>query len=285
VSEPTSPVIKGWEVGLRLRERREQLGLTATTVGKMAGCTQAFISSVESGRPKLTADRLTQLCKLYEIDADESAELEALRTGSNERAWWHEYSGIFSAELQRYLGYEAGAEEIRSYHGELIHGLLQTEDYARAVILGGSPYIRLTEVDQRVECRMTRQQRLNGDAPLRLAVVISEAVLIQEVGGAGVMRRQLTHLAKTMEDKKNVEIRVIPFKAGAHPSLGSQFHLLSFSCPRLRSLLWYEMLTSTELTDDPSQVREYSMAFQYSIEKALSAEDSLRLIRQRAKEF
>lgn len=285
MSTATSPVVKGWELGLRLRERREQLGLTATAVAKRIPCTQTFISMTEAGRPKLTASRLAQLCRIYDIDTEEAAELEQLRLGANEKAWWQEYSGLFSAELQRYFGFEAGAETCLSYEGCLVPGMLQTESYARAVIADGSPYIRLTEVDQRVECRLRRQARVSSPPNLKLVVILGEGALHQEVGGRAVMHEQLDRVARLARESEHVEVRVLPFTAGAHPALGGPFHVLSFASPRLRSIAWCETLTSTAITDDPSQVREYSMAFHYAIERTLTVEDSLQLIGQRAKEL
>jgi transcriptional regulator with XRE-family HTH domain len=284
MSTATSPVVKGWELGLRLRERREQLGLTATSVAKRIPCTQTFISMTEAGRPKLTAARLAQLCRIYDIDTDEAAELEQLRLGANEKAWWQEYSGLFSAELQRYFGFEAGAEQVRSYHTEVVHGLLQTEDYARAVIAGGSPYIRLTEVDRRVSARMLRQARLIADDPLHISCVMGESALLQQIGGPRTMRAQLEHMAELCE-RKSIDIRVVPFSAGAHPALGAPFEILSFHSARLRDIAWQEVLTATDIVDAPDRVNEYVATFGEVARKALSAADSRDLMWKTAKEL
>ncbi|MBO4209239.1 helix-turn-helix domain-containing protein [Micromonospora echinofusca] len=156
---PASPTVQAWELSLRLRERREELGMTAVAAGRASGITQAYVSGVEAGRVKLPADRLAQLVKIYEIDPREAVELEKLRVGAMQRAWWHQFSQLFPADFLRFLGYEAGADHIRSYDNELLHGLLQTEEYARAVIRGGNTYVRLTEMDRRVNTRMSRQRR------------------------------------------------------------------------------------------------------------------------------
>lgn len=281
-----SPTVQAWELGIRLRERREELGMTAVAAGRASSITQAYVSGVEAGRVKLPADRLAQLVTIYEIDAAEAAELEKLRVAAMQRAWWHQYSQLFPAEFLRFLGYEAGADHIRSYHSELIDGLLQTKEYARAVIRGGNTYVRLTEMDRRIAVRMARQERLAGDHPLRLTTVIAEGALRQQIGGPTVMRAQLEHLAALMEGRpEQIEIRVVPFSAGAHPALGGPFQILSFPSPRLPDLVWQEILTSSDIIDQSSRVADYSITFEETAERALSSEESLTLIQRIAKEM
>lgn len=282
----SSPTVQAWELGLQLRERREELGMTAVAAGRASGITQAYVSGVESGRVKLPADRLAQLVKIYELDTREAAELEKLRVGAMQRAWWHQYSQLFPAEFLRFLGYEAGADHVRSYHNELVDGLLQTEEYARAVIRGGNTYVRLTEMDRRIATRMARQERVTGDHPLRLTTVMAEGVLRQQVGGPAVMRAQLDHLTRLMTERpEQIEIRVMPFTAGAHPALGGPFQILSFPSPRLPDLVWQEILTSSDIIDQSSRVADYVITFAEARERALSSDESLALIRRIGKEM
>ncbi|MFK3980955.1 DUF5753 domain-containing protein [Micromonospora sp. NPDC050397] len=193
---------------------------------------------------------------------------------------------MFSAEFLRFLGYEAGADHIRGYHNELLHGLLQTEAYARAVIRGGSTYVRLTEMDRRVGVRMARQARLDGVHPLRLTTVVAEGALRQQVGGPDVMRAQLEHLLGLgTERPEQIEIRVMPFAAGAHPAPGGPFQILSFPSLRLPDLVWQEVLTSTDIIDQSTRVADYSVTFEEARERALSSAESLALIRWIAKEM
>ncbi|WP_434743244.1 helix-turn-helix domain-containing protein [Micromonospora sp. SH-82] len=288
MSQPalTSPTVHAWELGIRLRERREELGLTAVAAGRASGITQAYVSGVESGRVKLPADRLAQLVKIYEIEPSEAAELEELRVAAMQRAWWHQYSQLFPAEFLRFLGYEAGAAEIRSYDNELLHGLLQTEEYARAVIRGGNTYVRLTEIDRRISARMARQARLTGEVPLRLTTVVAEGALRQQVGGPTVMRAQLDHLAALLTERPHqFDIRVMPFAAGAHPALGGPFQILSFPSPRLPELVWQEVLTSSDIIDQSSRVADYVVTFAEAQERALNSAESLALIQRIAEEM
>lgn len=283
---PVSPTVQAMELGIRLRERREELGMTAVGVGRATGITQAYVSGVEIGKVKLPADRLAQLVKLYEIDEAEAAELEALRVGAMERAWWHQYKQIFPAEFLRFLGYEAGADHIRTYQSELIDGLLQTEAYARAVLRGGNTYVRLTETEQRVAVRMARQRRLTEEPPLRITAIFGEGAIRQQVGGPEVMRAQLEHLARLMTERpEQIRIHIVPYTAGAYPALGGPFRILSFPSPRVPALVWQEVLTSSDIIDQSSRVADYIVTFGETLERALSFEESLALIRQVAQEM
>ncbi|QOC89806.1 helix-turn-helix domain-containing protein [Micromonospora craniellae] len=282
----SSPVVQAWELGLRLRQRREEVGLTAAAAGRAIGIIQAYVSGVEAGRVKLPAHRLAQIVETYELEPEDAAELEELRSGASRRGWWHEYAQLFPAEFLRYLGYEAGAEQVRGFHPEVIHGLLQTEEYARAVIRGGSTTIRLTEVDRRVAVRMARQARLDGPHPLRISAVLSEGALRQQVGGAKVMRGQLDHLVRLATDRpEQFEIRVLPFTVGAHPAFGGPFQVLSFASPRLPDLVCQEILTSIDIIDQPVRVTDYVVTFAETRELALGSEKSLDFIRRTAKEM
>jgi transcriptional regulator with XRE-family HTH domain len=272
-------MVQGWELGLRLRERREQLGLTAALVGKTTGIGGTNLSAIEGGKRRLTTAKLTDLAGVYGLSAEELAELDAIRARAEQREWYHDYTTIHSEEFLRFLGLEAGASSERSYQAELIPGLLQTADYARAMIKGGSPYIRPVEVGPRLESRLARQARLNGPNPLHLSTVINQAALLQEVGSHAVLTHQLEHLTTMIEDHHDhIEVRVMPFSAGAHPLIGSPITILSFDSPRLPDLLWQETISSQALIDSRATLRECAASFDEAMNRALTREDSLALI-------
>ncbi|MGH3565543.1 MAG: Scr1 family TA system antitoxin-like transcriptional regulator [Pseudonocardia sp.] len=281
----TSSVVQAWELGLRLRERREQLGLTATVVGKTTGIGGTNLSVIEGGKRRLTAAKLTDLAQVYEMSTDELAELDTIRARADQREWYHDYSTLHSEEFLRFLGLEAGATSARSYQAELIPGLLQTADYARATFKGGSPYIRSVDVGPRLESRLARQARLDADTPLRLAAIINQAALLQEIGSRAVQARQLEHLATIIEGKyDHVEVRILPFAAGAHPLTGYPLTILSFDSPRLPDLLWQETISSHTIIDRRATVRECTASFVETMDQTLTREDSLALIRHTRKE-
>src|SRR5699024_3473198 len=158
------------------------------------------------------------------------------------RGCWSPSSALFSDELLRLYGLEYGAHGVRTHESLLIPGLLQTSEYARALISSDLANIRQVEVDQRVEVRMRRQERLADDNPLQLTAVISEAALLQQVGGPDVRRAQLEHLTDMIDaHPKTLQVNVIPFDVTAGGILGaSTFHLLDFVSPQLPSLAWQE---------------------------------------------
>lgn len=285
VAGVTSSMVQAWELGLWLRERREQLGLTATVVGKTTRIGGTNLSAIEGGKRRLTATKLTDLAGAYELSADELTELEAIRARAEQREWYHDYTTLHSEEFLRFLGLEAGAASARSYQAELIPGLLQTADYARALIKGGSPYIRSVDVGPRLESRLARQPRLGGENPLRLSAVIHQAALLQEVGSPAVMAHQLEHLATVIDgNHDHVEVRIMPFTAGAHPLIGSPMTILGFDSPRLPDLLWQETISSQALIDRRDTLRECAASFDEAMDRALNREDSLALIHCTRKE-
>ncbi|GAA2338822.1 helix-turn-helix transcriptional regulator [Saccharopolyspora halophila] len=281
----SSPTVANWALGLRIKQQRESVGLNGAGAAKRVGITGAYLSEVEKGKKNLSQGRLDELITIYEFDGDEAAELRTLRDQAGHRGWWSEYSAIFNDELLRFFGFEHGAESAHTYDSGLINGLLQTEEYARAVIESGSPNIRLAEVDPRVRARLIRQKRLRDENPLRITAVMSEAVLRQQIGGPRTLKGQLQHLSDLIDELPQVlEIRVVPFEATGHHAMGgSAFHIMAFPSRTLPTLIWQETVTSTSLITDPLTVREYALAHTEAAKAALSREDSLDLIRERFK--
>jgi transcriptional regulator with XRE-family HTH domain len=283
MSEPTSSTVQAWEFGIRLKQRREELGMTVAAAGKASGLGGPNLSAIETGKRKIAAFKMPDIAKVYGLSKREMTELETLRAGADRREWFHEFDAIFEPEFIRFLGFEAGATTIRTYQSETVPGLLQTRDYAEAMIKGGGPYIRPLDVEERVNCRMLRQSRLAGEHPLHYSVVLSQAVLLQLVGGRKVMRDQLKHLITMAVGP--VDIRVLPFKTGAHPLIGSSVELLSFTSPRLPRVLWQETVTSHAIVDKRSKVMETAASLDDAILRALSREDSLALMQHVRKEL
>ncbi|MEU6264330.1 helix-turn-helix domain-containing protein [Saccharopolyspora shandongensis] len=269
-----------WELGLRLRDAREEVGLNGVTAAKSLGISQNFLSDVEHGKRRLTAEKLEEAAELFSVQPEELQDLRALRDETDERGWWTRYSGLFPPELIRYLGFEWGAESIRTHENLLIPGLLQTEAYAHAIVTSDSPNTRTSEAEQRVRTRMLRQRRLTDDEPLKLTAVISEGALRQQVGGRGVQQEQLQHLLAVLEEhRENVEIHVIPFSAGAHGTLGqATFHILNFTSPRLPKLAWQETVTSFGLIDSRTRVGQYDATYTESLQRSAGREGSMKII-------
>ncbi|MCI2418981.1 helix-turn-helix transcriptional regulator [Saccharopolyspora sp. K220] len=284
---PSSPPVAAWELGIRLREARELVDLSSTDAAKSIGITQNYLSNVEHGRRRIAEEKLENLLTNYGVYEDERKELLALRRASDGSGWWSRYSGLFSPELVRFFGYEHGAHEVHTYEGAMISGLLQTEKYSRAVHSGDAANLRKSEVERRVEARSRRQERLSGPNPLNATILMTEGALRQQVGGPEILAEQLEHLLALMaEYPDTLDLRIIPFSAGAYCALGSStFHLLTFPSARLVRLGWHETVTSLNLVESELKIHQYSVAFSEALSRAADREGSKQLIRKALQEI
>lgn len=275
---PSSPTVARWELALRIKARREELNVNVKTITDHLGFSRNYWSAFENERAVLADDKFEAMLKLLEFDADEAEELAALRTTSRERGWWAEYPGL-DDEAQRFYGLESGATRIRNFESLRVPGLLQTEEYARAV-LEADPAFSPTEYDLIVELRMTRQERLSGDYPLKLTTVISQAALHQQVGEPGVLRRQIDHLIACVEDRPNtIEVRVLAFDRPPGPLVGSSTLLLmEFASPHLPIIGWQEAIMPLGVIEDPQQLRRLTLSFDEGLKSSLGPVDSLEMM-------
>ncbi|WP_101612878.1 helix-turn-helix transcriptional regulator [Amycolatopsis sp. BJA-103] len=283
---PTSPVVAAWELALRLRERRDQLNVDVKTITAALGFSRNYWSAVENERKILSEESLTRLLGLLEFDDSERQELLDLRQLAKERGWWTRYSSLLGSEIQRMYGLELGAQGVRDYESLIIPGLLQTADYARA-IMTPAVVLRQVEVDQSVEVRLQRQQRLTSENPLHVTAIISEAALRQQIGGPAILRCQLDHLAGMIEDHpERIKVRIIPFSTKACGLFGaSTVHMIDFDNPRLPTVAWQETVTKYDIIDDSTRIRDLTMTYSDAFGKALDEQRSLEMIHHYAREL
>ncbi|ONM47631.1 DUF5753 domain-containing protein [Nocardia donostiensis] len=280
---PMSPTVAAWELTLRIREQGKSRGVKASAIQKALDVSAAYWSQVMNYRGVLTEEKLRQLMDLLEFEPDEQAELLALRAVAKQRGWWAEYSALFNDELMRFYGLEHGAQHIRSIEAGVIQGLLQSEDYIRALMSSIVSAGRPTEAEQRVRARLRRQQRLSGDDPLHLSVVLGQAALMQQVGGPDVQRDQLRHLLELVDRHPDtLDLRVVPFNArGSIASLNAATcHLLEFESARLPGIGWLETAIYGQVADDPRHVEALSYLYNQVTSVALSREDSVQIIKE-----
>ncbi|WP_280232356.1 DUF5753 domain-containing protein [Nocardia cyriacigeorgica] len=280
---PLSPTVARWELMLRIRRRRLEFDVGAPAIAKELGFTLSYWSKVEKERV-LAEDKLERLMELLAFDPAERATMRELREAAKQRGWWADYANLVPYEVARLYGLESGACAIRTYESLMIPGLLQTEDYARALIGNDVARIRRLEVDRLVELRMRRQTRLTGADPLRLTAIINEAALTQRIGGRDVLRGQLRHLTEMIDSHPdNIDLRIIPFDATGGALLGSAtFHLLGFDSALLPDIAWSETLIQYALIEDSEPVRHLSTMFAHArTEHALSPQDSRELLEHR----
>jgi transcriptional regulator with XRE-family HTH domain len=270
-----SPTMRRRRLARELARLREERGMTIRQAASALEWDPSKLSRVEGLQRGIIVRDVRRLLDLYQVtgEADREALFELARQ-AKQRGWWQAYADVMPSEYANLIGLEAEAAEIRTYQPELIHGLLQTADYARAVIRAGRPGDTAAEVARRVELRMTRQQILDRDDPLRLRVILNEAAARRVVGGPDVMRAQLTALTAERE-RSNVTVQLLPFTAGEHPAMASgPFVLLDFPQAADPGVVNAENLTGSLLLDVPDDFRQYARTFDFLQAAALGPRES-----------
>lgn len=254
------PIVRRMQLGARLRHLREARGLTREQAGWAIRGSESKISRMELGRVGFKERDVTDLLMLYGVDdAQEHERLLAVTREANAPGWWHPYNDLLPAWFQAYLGLEEAATYIRTYEVQFIPGLLQTAEYARAVIMLGHGQADVSELDRRVELRMARTRLLaRPDAP-RLWAVLDEAVLRRPIGGLEVLRAQVASLLEHC-DNPNIQLQVIPFFSGGHAAAGGAFTILRFPLQDLPDTVYIEHLTSAIYLDKREDVDRYAAA-------------------------
>ncbi|GHD57082.1 transcriptional regulator [Streptomyces mirabilis] len=245
--------------GAELRRKREEAGLKQSELGACIFCTGSLVGQIETAKKVPTRDFSERVDTALGTDGYFSR-LAGLVLRSQLPHWFQPY-----AEM------EAKAAYISSYQAQLVDGLLQTERYAWAVLGSRSD----EDLDARVAARMERQRILEREQPPVTWVVLSEAVLHQEIGGADVMREQLVHLL-TMRDRRWLDVQVLPFEAGQHPGLMGSFNVLRFDGDP--DIVYTEDFVQGHMTANPEAVREGALRYDQLQAIALSVENSAALI-------
>jgi hypothetical protein len=249
-------------LGAQLRRLREANGVTREAAGWEIRASESKISRMELGRVGFKERDVADLLTLYGVHEDgERAVLLGLARDANEPGWWHRYGDILPQWFQSYLGLEAAASLIRTYEVQFVPGLLQSRDYARAVVLLGHRSASPDEVERRVNLRMARQQLLTRpDAP-QLWAVVDEAALRRPIGGPKVMWDQLNTLIEATR-LPNVRLQVMPFASGGHAAAGGAFSILRFPDRDLPDVVYIEQLTSALYLDKRDDVDHYAAAME-----------------------
>jgi hypothetical protein len=244
-------------LGAQLRRLRRAKGISPDDAGHIIRASHAKISRLELGRVSFKERDVADLLTMYGLtDPDERAALLTLAREANTPGWWHKYSDLLPNWFEVYVGLEEAAAVIRSYEVQFVHGLLQTPDYARAVIKLGHEDSPDDEIDRRVALRVARQKRLEGSEAVKLWSVIDEAALRRPLGGKDVMRAQVEHLLEVTRNP-NVTLQIVPFDRGGHAAAGGPFTILRFDERELPDVVYLEQLTSALYLEKPEEVDRY----------------------------
>jgi transcriptional regulator with XRE-family HTH domain len=272
VARSSGPTVQRLVLGGHLRRLREDAGITTERAAATIRGSHSKISRMEHGRVGFKERDIADLLALYGVGPGEERDaLLDLAREANTPGWWQGYSDALPHWVEPYFGLEAAASFIREYELQFVPGLLQTEDYARAVIqLGSAPTEE--EVERRTDARISRQQILRNPNPPKLWAVMDESALRRIVGSKEIMRDQLRHLIG-MCDHEAVTLQVLPFAAGPHRALGGAFTILRYREPDLRDVVYIEQLTSALYLDKPTEVDSYLEVIE---EVCLQAEPSAK---------
>ncbi|HEX9040403.1 MAG TPA: helix-turn-helix transcriptional regulator [Trebonia sp.] len=265
-----SPTIRQRELGLRLRRLRTGLGLTVEDVAEKLMCSTAKISRLETGARRPVPRDVRDLCALYNVDESAAAELMKLTREAREQGWWTHYEDL---NLSPYIGLEQDASSITAYSMYYLQGLVQTEDYARAIIRALAPKMEPSILQQRVEARLRRQELLEQASPPNYRLLLDEAALRRPVGGHAVMAAQIAKILKLSAEGK-VRVQVVPFAVGAYSVVDIGFTLLEFSEPVLPPVVFVEGLLGGQYYERPTDVARYRESIENVRDSALSPRES-----------
>jgi transcriptional regulator with XRE-family HTH domain len=255
--QESGPTVVRIVLGTQLRRLREASGITREAAGDAIRASHAKISRLELGRVGIKERDIEDLLTLYGVtDPAVRQEYLSLVQRANAPGWWQQYSDLLPSWFEMYLRLEQAAAFIRTYQVQFIPGLLQTEEYARSVILVGHRSESAEEIDRRVYLRISRQKMLTEPGSPKLWAVVDEAALSRPFGAPDVMRAQLQRLLE-MSDLPNVILQVLPFQRGAHAAAGGPFTILRFAEPDLPDIVYLEQLSSAVYLDKRPDVENY----------------------------
>jgi transcriptional regulator with XRE-family HTH domain len=279
-----SPTVRRRRLAAELRRLRELAALTGDEVAERLGWSASKVSRIELYRTGIKTADLGELLELYGVAEDHRTELLALAREPRRKGWWEAYSDALPEEYAALIVLEAEAEYMGCWSPQLIHGLLQTADYARAVIsahMGSTIGLPPGKIRQRVEARLARQRIFTRDPQRRLDVILDQSALVRRISDTEVMRDQLEHLIEVSR-QPNVTVRVLPLD-GSHPIGTGSFSVLRFGpVPGIgpaTEVVYIEQLSKTALyVEDEDEVFEYRQALEQLQQKSLTPEASRDLI-------
>ncbi|MFG1942305.1 helix-turn-helix domain-containing protein [Nonomuraea sp. NPDC048826] len=275
-----NPTLRQRQLATRLRELRHGSGLSIAEVAGALLCSPAKISRIETAQRRVSLRDVRDLCRLYRVE--NSSELMALAKDAREQGWWQDGEDV---DFRPVPGLENDAIRISEYETTTIPGLLQTEEYAQAVIHGSLPQIDPIVLQERVAYRMKRQDVLRKKQPPRYWVLLDESALHRHIGGLQVMAEQLEKVVH-MAGEPHITVQVVPFKVGAHMALDSAFMLLEFDpSAGVADTVYMDTLAGQIFQEKPAQLARFREVLNQLRAVALSPRDSIALIRERIAAF
>jgi hypothetical protein len=245
-------------LGAQLRRLRERASITRDDAGYHIRASGSKISRMELGRVSFKERDVTDLLEYYGVtDLAEREKLVQLTREANATPWYQKFQDVVPDWFHVFVGLEEAAQLIRVYEVQFVPGLLQTEEYARAIIMQGAPGVDPEEVDRRVALRMGRQKLLTRENPPRYWVIMDEAALRRPMGGRDVHVAQIERLIDLVSEP-NITLQVMPFRYGGHAADGGAFTIMRFPETDLPDVVYMEYLTGAHYIDKPEEVERYA---------------------------
>ncbi|OLB77464.1 MAG: transcriptional regulator [Actinobacteria bacterium 13_2_20CM_2_71_6] len=271
------PTVRLRRLAAELRRLRAAASFTREQVSDQTAINSATLYRIETAKVRPQRRTLMALLDMYGVkDETRRAEMIALSQRSTEPGWLQSYDSELPEQYTTYISFEADARSLRSYESLFVPGLLQTEDYARAVIAGGLP-MDDDEMERRVEARVRRQAVLDKKKPLKLWAIVDEAALRRQVGGPKVMAAQLQRLIAAAR-KPHVTVQVVSYATGAHPGMHGSFAVMDFPDAADPDLVYIESLAGDLFLEREAEVRRYASIFEQLRAAAMNPADSVRLL-------
>ncbi|MFG2016334.1 helix-turn-helix domain-containing protein [Actinomadura geliboluensis] len=273
-----SPTVRKRRLAAELRRLRKERGLTREQVAERIGCAPVTITRIETGQSGARLGEVSLMLEVYGVTGDEREALLQVAKDARKRGWWHQYSSTMPTWFQVYVGLEGEAASVQDYQSEVVPGVLQTEEYARATYLAEAVVPSEEEVNRQISLRMERQKRLleAEDAP-DMWFVVNEAAIRRQVGGPVIMRGQLELLLE-LSRRPNVTLQILPFTAGAHPAMQGGFTILGFPEPADPATVYVEYRRGSLYLEKPDEVDNYVLIFNHLRAQASGREQSRSLI-------
>jgi transcriptional regulator with XRE-family HTH domain len=287
VPRPGSATVRNRRLAAELRRLRETVELTGDEVAERLGWSASKVSRIENARQAPRFADVRRLLDLYGVEGTHRDQLLQLARDAVRRGWWEAFSDALPDQYASYISLEIEAAEIWQWETQVVPGLLQTEAYAHAVEQRShsTEVIPPSRVDARVEARLARQRVLTREAPLRLAVVLDEALLLRLYGDAAVMAEQLRHL-REFADLPNISLQVLPLE-GPHPIATGSFTLLQFPLVggiKFHDVAYIEHLNGCTYLEEETETYRHRLSFERLRAEALGPGESAELISRIARE-
>ncbi|MET8387658.1 helix-turn-helix transcriptional regulator [Streptosporangium canum] len=270
------PTVRLRRLAAELRRLRQQAGLSQDDVAEKTNVNSVTLYRIETAKTKPQLRTLIALLDVYGVTGSERADLIALQKEAKQRGWLHSFDADLPDQYTALISLEAEAQQAINYESLFIPGLLQTEDYARAVIRGVLPIATEAEVESFVTARMQRQTLLENETPLRLWAIIDQAALCRTVGGDEVMRAQLDHLIQQAQ-RPHITVQIIPFSAGAHPGMPGSFIVLKFSLDD-PDVIYIDSMAGDLFLEKEGDIQRYNDICEHLRAIALSPADTAALL-------